>query len=177
MGNSLQDQLLKANLGSKKQAQQIKKQKHKARKKPAAEKLTTQAQQQQAQAEKVARDRALNREREAAALRKSVAAQVHQLIEANRLSREGGETPYHFVDGSSVRKIYVTEAMRGQLVCGQLCITRLESSYEVVPKGVAEKITQRDATAVIQSGHKSDTTTDAEDDAYAGYEVPDDLMW
>lgn len=178
MGNSLQDQLLKANLANKKQAHKAKKQKHQARKKPGTNQreVVSAEQLQRQQAEKVERDRQLNLQKQEEAKRKSVAAQVRQLIEGGRLSRKEGETPYQFVDGSSVRKIYVTETMYGQLVSGQLCIARLEARYEVVPKGVAEKIAQRDATVLIQSDHQSDTAAETEDE-YAGYEVPDDLMW
>jgi uncharacterized protein YaiL (DUF2058 family) len=46
----------------------------------------------------------------------------------------------------------------------------------VVPKAVADKIHQRDARYVIVSNTVSAETA-AEDDPYADYKIPDDLMW
>ena len=171
MGNSLQDQLLKANLTNKKQAQQVKKQKHKARKQVQPDKNSAALKQQQA--EKIARDRALNRQREEDAQRKSVAAQVRQLIEANKLSREDGESAYHFVDAGRVRKLYVTEAQQQQLAAGKMVLVKLEGQVELVMPEVAEKIAARDPDTVL----KSQTEQQVEEDEYAGYEVPDDLVW
>ena len=171
MGNSLQDQLLKANLTNKKQVQQVRKQKHKARKQAKPDHGDATLKQQQE--EKVARDRALNRQREEDAQRKSVVAQVRQLIEANKLSREGGESAYHFVDAGRVRKLYVTEVQQQQLAAGKLVLVKLEEQVELVLPEVAEKIAARDPDAIL----KSQAEQQVEEDEYAGYEVPDDLVW
>jgi uncharacterized protein YaiL (DUF2058 family) len=51
----------------------------------------------------------------------------------------------------------------------------LRKAYEVVPAKVAEKIKQRDEHTVIVMF--SDNAPSIEDDEYAAFEVPDDLMW
>ncbi|MBT3196127.1 MAG: DUF2058 domain-containing protein [Gammaproteobacteria bacterium] len=177
MGNSLQDQLLKAKVGNKQQAQKANSQRRKKLKNRtlSQENDATAAQVKQEQAEKVARDRALNRQKQEEAERKTVAAQIIQLIELNCLARDKGEQPYNFVDGANVRKIYVTDSMHKQLVSGQLSIVKLREQYEIVPKGVADKISERDATVVIVRDQQERASE--EDEQYADHKVPDDLMW
>ena len=47
--------------------------------------------------------------------------------------------------------------------------------FELVPKVVATKITERDAARVVVN-EQADSNP-KEDDPYADYEIPDDLMW
>ena len=79
------------------------------------------------------------------------------------------------MDESKVRKIYLTEQMHKQLSGGYLSIVKWGESYEVVPRKVADKISERDELIVIPLNVSDDTSV--EDDAYADYEIPDDLMW
>lgn len=177
MGSSLRDQLLKAGVASKQQAQKAVGEQRKKRRQKGAAGVVDEGKEQvrQAQSEKVVRDRELNRKTQEKAERKAVAAQIRQLIELNRLPREGGETPYSFVDGSKVVKIYVPERMHAHLARGLLSIVRLGDGYEVVPEVIAGKISERD-TSVIIVRNPSDTLVD-EDDPYAEHQVPDDLIW
>lgn len=179
MSNSLQDQLLKSGLVSEKQAKKSKKSKHKKgqqqRKNGAAADNDAKQLADKAQAEKVARDRELNRQRKEEAERKAVVAQIRQLIEQNRQSREDGEKPYNFTHGTAVKKLYVTNAQHDQLSRGLLAIVLLDEAYELVPAVVAEKIAQRDAETVLVRNDR-DQQVD-EDDPYADYQIPDDLMW
>ena len=176
---SLQDQLLKAGLIDNKKANEIKKIKRKQAKQKQKNKLGTTDQAklaaQQAQAEKVERDRQLNQQRKAEAEHKAIAAQVRQLVEMNRQSRDEGDVPYSFTDGTLVKRIHVTQAQLKQLSNGRLCIINLDGSYELIPTLVAEKIQQRDESTRILSNQSTETPD--EDDPYADYPVPDDLMW
>ena len=45
-----------------------------------------------------------------------------------------------------------------------------------MPAPVARKIAERDAAAVIEL-NDSNKSASAEDDPYADYQVPDDLIW
>ena len=100
---------------------------------------------------------------------------MRQLIELNCLSRQGGEVPYRFVDGVSVRTIYVPEEMYVNLGQGLLRVVRFDGGYEVVTATVAEKISVRDDSVIIA---RNDSDPIAyEDDPYAEYKVPDDLKW
>ncbi len=176
---SLQDQLLKAGLVDNKKANKIKKTRHKQIKQQQKNKIETpQAAKlaaQQAHAEKVARDRQLNQQRKAGAERKAIAAQVRQLIEMNRQTRDEGNIDYSFTDGTLVKRIAVSDAQLKQLGNGHLCIVRLDEQYELIPTLVAEKIRLRDEHTQILSNQP--TETPEEDDPYADFQVPDDLMW
>jgi uncharacterized protein len=178
MGNAFQDQLLKAGLINDQKVKQAKKEQYQAQKqgKPQAAVDENKLAAQRAKAEQVDRDRELNRKRQEALRRKEVQAQIRQLIEGNRLRRDGADIPYHFTDQTMIKRIYVTESQRGQLSSGALAVVKLGEGYELIPEVVAEKIRQRDEACVISLGTPSDFKDDA-DDFYADFKVPDDLIW
>jgi len=64
--------------------------------------------------------------------------------------------------------------MHEHLTQGQLAIVKSVEHYEIIPKAVAEKISQRDASAIILL---NDGVEEEIDDYYADFEIPDDLMW
>lgn len=176
---SLQDQLLKAGLIDDKKANKIKKNKLKQTKQKQKNKIETADEAklaaQQAQAEKVQRDRQLNQQRKAEAERKAIAAQVRQLVEMNRQPRDGGDITYSFTDGTLIKRIPVSATQLKQLSNGRLCIIKLSGQYELIPTLVAEKIQLRDESTQILSNQSTETPD--EDDPYADFQVPDDLMW
>jgi uncharacterized protein YaiL (DUF2058 family) len=179
--SSLQDQLLKAGLADKKKLAKAKKAKQKAenlqQRNPQQAADTSRELAQQALAEKARRSRELARGQNAAAEHKAVMAQVRQLIELNRLSRQGAEVPYNFVDGKQIKKLYVSNKMQSQLAGGILAIARLDAGYEVIPAAVADKIRQRAEESIVLQNAVEDTAEASGDDPYADYQVPDDLMW
>ena len=180
---SLQDQLLKAGLVDGKKAKQISKEKRKQTK---VAKKTGEAQvdeaklaAEQARAAKVAKDRELNAQREAAAQEKAIQAQVRQLIERNKQPKGANgkdDIAYHFTFDKKVKKIYVSAAVQDHLTAGRLLIVGEGEQFELVPKIVADKIAERNPAMVVQPPENSSAAVD-EDDPYAGYEIPDDLMW
>ena len=176
---SLQDQLLKAGLIDDKKAGKIKKAKHKQDKQKRKNKTATLDESklaaQRAQTKKAEHDRQLNLQHKAVAEKKALQAQVRQLIEMNRQSMEDGELPYSFTDGTLIKRIQVTESQLKQLSNGRLCIVKLDEQYELIPTLVADKIQQRDQHTHILSNQPTETTE--EDDPYADFQVPDDLMW
>jgi len=176
---SLQDQLLKAGLADKKKAKAIRNEKHKQRKQqPKGAMQVNEAEQrvQQAREEKTEHDRQLNQQRQAEAQKKAIQAQIRQLVETNRLNRSHGETSYQFVHDKKIKKMYVDDLMVDQLARGRLAIICVSGEYEIVAEGVARKIQERDAQAVVVL-HERTQDDLADDDPYAGYEIPDDLMW
>ncbi|MEA3412069.1 MAG: DUF2058 family protein, partial [Pseudomonadota bacterium] len=120
MGNSLQDQLLKMGLIDEKRASEARKSKGKkdrtTRKGKPATPDANAERVRKAQVEKAKRDRELNEKRVAREERKARAAQIAQLIDQNRISRDEGDLPHQFVDGKKIRKIFVPQAMRRDLV-------------------------------------------------------------
>ncbi|MEA3276632.1 MAG: DUF2058 domain-containing protein [Pseudomonadota bacterium] len=178
MGNSLQDQLLKAGLVNEQKAKQTRSAKRK-KNKQAGGKATAgnedRQRVQQAAAEKATRDRELNRQREEAARRKAEANELRQLIHAHRIPRRDGDVPYSFLDGDSLKRIYVTVEQQGRLAGGKLAVVRQDMGYELVSVEIAEKIRSRDRSLVLVLNRPGEQS--AEDDEYADYKVPDDLMW
>lgn len=176
---SLQDQLLKAGVVDKKKAKKIKLAKHSHSKKmPKGQaqidenKLLAEA----ALADRIAKDKALNKEKKRLADAKAIQSQIIQLIQTNAVDCKRGEISYQFTDDNLIKKIYVTETVQKQLSKGIVAIAKLAESYEVVPAKVAEKIAQRDESIVVLLNDAVDTEIDA-DDPYADYQIPDDLMW
>ncbi|KAA1173763.1 DUF2058 domain-containing protein [Marinobacter salinexigens] len=176
---SLQEQLLKAGLADEKKAKSVRQEKRKQRKqqpKGAAQVNEAEERARKAREEKAEKDRQLNKQRQQEAEKKAIQAQIKQLIETNRVDRSNGETSYQFADGKKIKKIFVDESMVDQLSRGRLAIVCVNDAYDLVPEGVARKIMERDEAAVIVL-HDRKSEDSGEDDPYAGYEIPDDLMW
>jgi len=179
MANSFGDQFLKAGLVNKTQLNKAKKSKNKQQKQKNKQKAEVVDEAalaaRQAAAEKVARDRELNRQQKEEAERKAIQAQIRQLVELNRLPRDDGEVGYNFQDGTAIRKIFVAQQVHDKLARGLLAIIRFGDGYEVIPSVVAEKIRLRDESCIVSCA--TSELEDGEDDPYADYKVPDDLMW
>ena len=181
MGNSLIDQLKKTGLVDKKKAHKVKHDQYKNKKQKIKKGSTAQLDEtkllaQKAQAEKVERDRQINLKKKEEAERKAIAAQIIQLIETNRVDDRDGEIVYNFTDANVVKRLFVSEQIHKHLMSGQLVIAKLGEGYELVPKPVAEKIKQRDADCIINNDHNLEPVAE-EDDPYADYKIPDDLIW
>ncbi|RVU32400.1 DUF2058 domain-containing protein [Neptunomonas marina] len=175
MSKSLQDQLLKAGLASKKQANKAKADKRKAKKK-AAPQANDQAAQEQARIEKQQRDKALNQQRNEERAKKDLESQAKQIIETSLLSLpKDAEVRYNFVHDKQVKSIYVTADIQYKLSRSLLAIAILEERYVVIPNDAAEKVLERKPEWVILIQKEEKHSED--DDYYAQFEVPDDLMW
>lgn len=176
---SLQDQLLKAGLADEKKARAVRGEKRKQRKqqpKGTAQVNETEIRARQTREEKAERDRQLNLQRQQEADKKAIQAQIRQLVDTNRLDRSRGETSYQFVHDKKIKKIFVDDTMVDQLSRGRLGIVCVNDTYEILAEAVARKIQERDSQAVIVL-HDRKTDDVGDDDPYAGYEIPDDLMW
>lgn len=176
---SLQEQLLKAGLADEKKARTIRSEKRKQRKQqPKGTAQVNEAEERalKARQEKAEHDRELNLEHKKEADKKAIQAQIRQLVETNRLNRSRGETSYQFVHDKKIKKIFVDDKMVDQLSRGRLAVVFVNGEYELVAEGVARKIMERDASAVIVL-HDRKAEDHGDDDPYAGYEIPDDLMW
>ena len=181
MGNSLFDQLKKSDLVDENKAKKVKHNQYKSKKQKSKKGSIDQVDEakllsQKAQAEKIERDRQLNQQRKEEAERKAIAAQIKQLIETNCVKDRDGDISYNFVDANVVKHLYVSEEVYKHLMSGRLAIAKLGDMYELVPVPVAEKIKQRDAQCIISCDHGAEPEQ-GEEDPYADYKIPDDLMW
>ena len=179
MSLSLRDQLLKAGLVNEKQAKQADRAKRKQQKlvnngQAEADESARQAA-MQALADKAAKDHALNRQQQDKAEQKARKAQIKQLIESCRLPKLDSEDYFNFVDQKKVKRIAVNALMRNKLSSGSLAIVSHGGGYEIVPRDAALKIQERDAQRIVLLN--THTAALDEDDPYAAYQVPDDLMW
>ncbi|QNK01129.1 DUF2058 domain-containing protein [Dyella telluris] len=181
MRNPLQEQLLKAGLAKKGKVDQVAREQAKQRQtKGGAAAPADKVDAQRLQAEKAERDRALAAERNAQAHARELAAQVRQIIDANKVKREG-EISYRFNDGEAIHSILVNEMLRTQLAKGVLVIARAGENYELLPRAAAAKIRERDASVIVlDHGKPGDDAPVGEEDEFYNqdqFKVPDDLVW
>jgi uncharacterized protein YaiL (DUF2058 family) len=192
MSMSLRDQLLAAGLGNKNQAKQAREDQHRNR-------HTQQHQQRKGQKPgagagpggrplapvrnvdpaKLARDQALEQKKRDKAARKERAAQVRQLVEPNALPRLETDDYYNFVHDGRIARVGVDAARRAALIGGTLAIVRSHGQYLVVPAEIAARVREREPRAVVHDAARAATSGGAlaEDDPYAQFKVPDDLIW
>lgn len=179
MRNPLQEQLLKAGLVNKvKAAQVVREQAKKHKGKGSAVQSSTQSEAQRSQLAKIERDRALAAERNARNQTNEARAQARQIIEAHKLPREG-DLVYRFSDGDRIKDLLVNDALRAQLAAGTSVIVRHGEGYELLPRAAADKVHERDCTMIVldHGNSQSSVSSDADDDYYKQFQVPDDLIW
>ncbi|WP_341663249.1 DUF2058 domain-containing protein [Vibrio sp.] len=169
---SLQEQMLKAGLVNEKKLKKAKKGSKKSRTQAREVKAAVEEQKRQQQE----RDKALSTEQNEQRLNKEIQSQIKQLIEMNKLANSDGDIKYNFTDGTLVKSLYVDSLIREQLIKGILAIARFGEGYAVIPSVVANKILQRDSDIIIDL-KEPESDVPAEDDPYADFVVPDDLMW
>lgn len=175
---TLQEQMLKAGLVSSKKMAKVQRTAKKSRVQ-AREAREAVEENKKAQLE---RDKQLSEQQKQAVLAKEFRAQVKQLIEMNRITVAKGNITFNFTDGNLIKKIEVDKQTQTQLINGRLAIARLvinakgDCDYAIIPAVVADKIAQRDADSIVLNSALSQEEQD-EDDPYADFKIPDDLMW
>ncbi|MCS2167627.1 DUF2058 domain-containing protein [Scandinavium manionii] len=175
---TLQEQMLKAGLVSSKKMAKVQRTAKKSRVQ-AREAREAVEENKKAQLE---RDKELSEQQKQATLSKEYKAQVKQLIEMNKITIARGNIDFNFTDNNLIKKVVVDKLTQSQLISGRLAIARLvvdkngDSTYAIIPASVADKIAQRDADIIVLNSALSQEEQD-EDDPYADFKVPDDLMW
>jgi uncharacterized protein len=177
VGNSLQDQLLKAGLVDKNKANKAKKKlnKHSRQQRNVKADASTTIEKQRL-LEKTERDRELNQRRNEARKQREIGAQIKQLVDNHRHPRTNSEddVPFYFDNKGKVKQMYVSAETHKMITSKKLAIVNCNGVFELVPPDIAEKIRQRNPSLVIDLPEEQPTS---EDDPYADYQVPDDLMW
>lgn len=176
---SLQDQFLKAGLVDKNKVKQAHQDKSKQKK--AEFRTGTQTVDEarlaalETQRKNAERARELNAQRDAAAAQKAIEAQIAQMVQKNRQSKGNADIAYNFTHDKKIERLYVSAAVQAHLMAGRLVIVCQGGTVELVPRVIADKIAERDASLVVRV-NKTSTEIDA-DDPYAAFKIPDDLMW
>ncbi|MFH7766192.1 DUF2058 domain-containing protein [Acinetobacter sp. BSP-28] len=175
--NALQAQLLKAGLVDNKKAKKLSKQAVHEQRTGQSNEAELKAKIAQDQQEKLARDQALDLEKKRLLQGKELKAAIVQMINQHKIKDTDGEVAYQFIDESKVKKIYLNQQIYNALVAGSLIIAKEADSYAVLPKALAERINDKmEGFIIVNNSEKNEQTTD-EDDPYAAYVIPDDLMW
>ncbi|ENM6467884.1 DUF2058 domain-containing protein [Morganella morganii] len=175
---TLQEQMLKAGLVTSKKMDKVRRTAKKSRVQ-AREAREAVEENKKAQLE---RDKQLSEQQKQAVLSREYKAQVKQLIEMNRIIISKGSIDFNFTDNNVIKSIAVDKTTQSQLISGRLAIARLStknssvSEYAIIPAVVADKITQRDAESIVLNNALAQDEAD-EDDPYADFKIPDDLMW
>lgn len=180
-GGSLQDQLKAAGLVSSKDLKKAQKQMHRkeVRVKQGVETDEVKLAAERALKDKQQADRAANEARNVANREKELNAQIKQLIERNS-QRQKGDVAYNFSEQNKIKKIYVSEENKRQINKGFLAIVKQGDDYDLVPKQVAERISNRipdRKDEVVLYIYDSSKDQVDEDDPYKDFQIPDDLEW
>ncbi len=179
---TLQEQLLQAGLVSKSKAQTVKTEKNKQVQQQRHHKIEvvdeTKLLVQKAQAEKAAKDKALNEQRQKLEAQRQLNEQISQIIEQHKVEKKSrdDDTAYNFTDNGKVKKIYVSNETRELLIKGRIAIVSLENRYVFVGFEATKRIEELDKSRVLVFNAFVEDDV-KEDDPYADYQIPDDLMW
>ncbi len=183
MKNSLRDQLLNSGLANKKQLNKLTQQQRqasnlqkKARKsgKKIAQKTLAPDLILQAQQEKKQRDKDLNRLKEHNKQEKALIIEMNQLIASNiQTPPKDADIPFNFSYQNQIKRIYVNSNFREKIIAGQLLIALFDNGFILIPAEIANRIRPKAPNRLIELGD----TNDSNDDDYAEYIVPDDLIW
>lgn len=181
--SSLQDQLLKAGLTTKQKARQAnsdkrKKNKQKRSGRKVEESLQEQVQQdlKKAQEKKLNKDAVLNAERQKALADKEAGLRIKQILEHHQLTECQGEKEYKYSFENKIKTAYLDEQTYNALVNGRLALCGWMEQTYIVTAETAEKVATLNDTVILVQNDKVEQDAD-EDDPYAEFQIPDDLMW
>ncbi len=177
---SLQDQLLKAGLTTEhkmKVAKTEKRKKQKKKKKGATSNPTDlQKHIEQTKAEQAQKAAELNQQRLDEQKEKEQVARVKQILEHHNQDEIAGKVVFNFTFENKIKELEVDNVTHQALVKGRLAICYLEGKFYVLPDEPARKIAEVDEKYIVLHAISEDQQKD-EDDPYADFEVPDDIMW
>lgn len=186
MAGSLFDQLKKSGLVDEKKAKKIQQEKRQQTKQNKANKPKKGTQTEQSEAailaakvaeEKVQRDRDLNQQRKNEQVEKAKKAELKQLLESHQLKDFSGDIAYHFSDSGTVKTLYVNTATQKALTKEQILIVRFNNAYVLVRSELAAKIEARDSSVIVKNESLNTKLSQEDEDYYAKFEIPDDLVW
>ena len=181
---SLQDQLLKAGLTTKQKARQAnsdKRKKNKQKRSGVAVDASLQEQVKKelelAKQEKLARDIALNDEKKSALAAKEQQLRISQILQHHQITNVNGEAEYNYTFNNKIKKLFIDEVTHKALVNGRLALCGSGEHTYIVTAETAEKVASLDEQVILVQNTKLEAEASDEDDPYAEFQIPDDLMW
>ena len=178
---SLQDQLMKSGLINKqkaKQAQTEKRRKAKQKKKKGTVEVSAvQVAINEQKAQQKQQDLDKNKETQAQLDARAAHGKLIQMIAQHCEKDYQGEIDYHFTFESKVKRIAVNEKTQKGLINGSLAICVLNDEFYLINKEAAAKLSEIDASVLVALHEKVEISEIEEDDPYAEFAIPDDLIW
>jgi uncharacterized protein YaiL (DUF2058 family) len=181
---SLQDQLLKAGLTTKHKARQANsdtRKKNKQKRSGVAVDASLQEQVKNdlkaSKQEKLDRDNALNIEKQRALAVKEQQLRILQILQHHQLTKVAGEAEYNYTFNNKIKKLFVDKITHKALINGQLALCGANENSYIVTAETAEKLAALDPKVILVQNTKVVEENTTEDDPYAEFQIPDDLMW
>ncbi|MEB3754252.1 DUF2058 domain-containing protein [Acinetobacter sp. MD2(2019)] len=176
--NALQAQLLKAGLVDNKKAKKLTKQaQHEQRTGNDHQQTDLKASIEQSQLEKLNKDQQLNAEKQRVLEEKTLKANIIQMIGQHKIKSVDGDIVYQFIDEGKIKKVYLSQQIYNALVNGSLVIAKENEQYAYLPHALATRIDQKMEGFILWNKSEDNQQSTDEDDPYAAYVIPDDLMW
>jgi uncharacterized protein YaiL (DUF2058 family) len=181
---SLQDQLLKAGLTTKQKTRQAnadKRKKNKQQRSGVEHGASLQEQVKQdlalSKADKLAKDSALNGVKNSDIAKKEQQLRIKQILEHHQITGVRGDSEYNYTFNKKVKKLALDVTTHKALVNGRLALCGLNETTYLVTSETAAKVAELDNTLILVQNDKVATEEANENDPYADYQIPDDLMW
>ncbi|WP_094751871.1 DUF2058 domain-containing protein [Psychromonas sp. CD1] len=178
---SLQEQLMKSGLINKqkaKQAQTEKRRKAKQKKKKGTHEVSElQLSLHQQKEQQKNQDLDKNRQQQADLDARSAHGKLIQMIAQHCEKYYQGEIDYHFTYQNKVKRIAINNQTQQALINGMLAICVLNDEFYLIHKEAAEKLSAIDASVLVSLHEKVEKSEIDDDDPYAEFAVPDDLIW
>src|SRR5690606_356252 len=175
--NALQAQLLKAGLVDNKKAKKLSKQAVHEKRTGDSTEAEIKAKIEQDKQQKLAKDQAIELEKKAALQEKELKAAIIQMINQHKIRDTDGDAVYQFIDDSKIKKVYLNQQIYNALVAGSLVIARENDSYVFLRKSSRARINVKmQGFIIVNNSAKNQQITD-EEDPYADYVIPDELLW
>lgn len=181
---SLQDQLLKAGLTTKQKTRQAnvdKRKKNKQKRSGVQHGASLQEQVQQdlakAKTDKQTKDNALNERKKQLLADKEQVLRIKQILTHHQIKNVVGDNEYNYTFGTIIKKLPLDAVTHKALVNGRLALCGLDDVTYLVTRETAEKLSELDERVVLVQNDKALDEQVEEDDPYADYQIPDDLMW
>lgn len=181
---SLQEQLLKAGLTTKQKTRQANADKRKKNKQQRSgvqheASLQEQVKQDLAKAKVVKQDKdnALNEQKQQQLAVKEQVLRIKQILIHHQIKNVDGDNEYNYTFSNKIKKLSLDTITHKALINGRLALCGLDDITYLVTRETAEKLSELDSNIILVQNDKAlDEQTD-ENDPYADYQIPDDLMW
>lgn len=181
---SLQEQLLKAGLSTKQKARQANadsRKKNKQKRSGVKHDASLQEQVKQnlakEKAEKIARDSALNEKKNKELATKENSLRIKQILQHHQVTDINGDNEYNYTFNTKIKKLSLDTVTHTALVNGRLALCGLEGTTYIVTSETAAKVAELDSNIILVQNDKVVSEVTDENDPYADYQIPDDLMW